>query len=216
MHNENCKPNLFGNSGILEGTSAIETFQRSESLHGLQYTKYLGDGDSSAYKAVNEMQPYGDTGFEKRKCVGYVEKRMETQLRALKPKVKQKKEKKPQAMELVCVNYKFNILKDNEGRRKQHSRTLIGLFMARRELRVLTLEQSGLQSAFAVETYFSNGLSMIAVQCSFFHHFDIPPRSHALSERKFVSMRMNAFRATGNISKERKVPQKTVRTPENI
>ncbi|GFV69831.1 hypothetical protein TNCV_1204161 [Trichonephila clavipes] len=36
----------------------------------------------------------------------------------------------------------FNILKDNEGRRKQHIRTLIGSFMARREPRVLTLEQS--------------------------------------------------------------------------
>ncbi|GFX15854.1 hypothetical protein TNCV_1061761 [Trichonephila clavipes] len=32
----------------------------------------------------------------------------------------------------------FNILKDNEGRRKQHSRS----FMARREPRVLTLGQS--------------------------------------------------------------------------
>ncbi|GFU86673.1 hypothetical protein TNCV_2880931 [Trichonephila clavipes] len=33
---------------------------------------------------------------------------------------------------------RFNILKDNEGRRKQHSRS----FMARREPRVLTLGQS--------------------------------------------------------------------------
>ncbi|GFU31601.1 transposable element Tcb2 transposase [Trichonephila clavipes] len=36
----------------------------------------------------------------------------------------------------------FNILKDNKGRWKQHSRTLIGSFMARREPRVLNLEQS--------------------------------------------------------------------------
>ncbi|GFT75274.1 hypothetical protein TNCV_950921 [Trichonephila clavipes] len=36
----------------------------------------------------------------------------------------------------------FNILKDNWGLWKQHRRTLIGSFMARRIPRVLTLEQS--------------------------------------------------------------------------
>ncbi|GFV53509.1 hypothetical protein TNCV_4746571 [Trichonephila clavipes] len=36
----------------------------------------------------------------------------------------------------------FNILKDNQGRWKPHSGTLIGSFMARREPRVLPLEQS--------------------------------------------------------------------------
>ncbi|GFX61854.1 hypothetical protein TNCV_1383521 [Trichonephila clavipes] len=36
----------------------------------------------------------------------------------------------------------FNILKDNWGRWKQHSRTLRGSFMARRKPRVLTLGQS--------------------------------------------------------------------------
>ncbi|GFX95044.1 hypothetical protein TNCV_3046761 [Trichonephila clavipes] len=41
----------------------------------------------------------------------------------------------------VCLKWvieRFNILKDNDGRRKQHSRK----FMARREPRVLTLGQS--------------------------------------------------------------------------
>ncbi|GFY18979.1 hypothetical protein TNCV_3876671 [Trichonephila clavipes] len=64
MHNENCKANHFGNSGCLEVSEAIEIFQRFESLHGLQYTKFSGDGDTRAYKAVNEMQPYGDIGIE--------------------------------------------------------------------------------------------------------------------------------------------------------
>ncbi|GFV57022.1 uncharacterized protein TNCV_2931451 [Trichonephila clavipes] len=75
----------------MEVSGTIEIFQRSESLHGLRYTKFWGDGDSRAYKAVNEMQPYGDTGIEKLECVGYVEKRMETRLRALKLKMKGKK-----------------------------------------------------------------------------------------------------------------------------
>ncbi|GFW99569.1 uncharacterized protein TNCV_3418021 [Trichonephila clavipes] len=88
MHNKNCKANHFRNSGSIEISGTIEIFQRSESLHGLRYTKFLGDGDSRAYKAVNEMQPYGDIGIEKLECVGYVEKRMGTRLRALKLKMK--------------------------------------------------------------------------------------------------------------------------------
>ncbi|GFV36261.1 hypothetical protein TNCV_2233081 [Trichonephila clavipes] len=70
---------------------AIENFQRSESLHDLRYTKCLVNDDSRACKAVKEMQPYGDLGNEKLECVGYVEKRMDTRLRALKLKMKGKK-----------------------------------------------------------------------------------------------------------------------------
>ncbi|GFS92718.1 uncharacterized protein TNCV_1161421 [Trichonephila clavipes] len=79
---------IDGNSGNMEVSGAIEIFQRTESLHGLRYTKFLGDGDARAYKAVNEIQPYGDTGIVKLECVGYVKKRMGTRLRALKLKMK--------------------------------------------------------------------------------------------------------------------------------
>ncbi|GFW67595.1 uncharacterized protein TNCV_3392661 [Trichonephila clavipes] len=91
MHKENCKANHFRNSGRMEVSGAIEIFQHSESLHGLRYSKFFGDGDSRVYKAVNEMQPYGDTGIEKLECVGHVEKWMGTRLRALKLKIKGKK-----------------------------------------------------------------------------------------------------------------------------
>ncbi|GFX74323.1 hypothetical protein TNCV_3452711 [Trichonephila clavipes] len=49
----------------MEVSGAIEIFQRTESLHGLRYTKFWGDGDSRAYKAVNEMLPYVDTVLKK-------------------------------------------------------------------------------------------------------------------------------------------------------
>ncbi|GFU79613.1 hypothetical protein TNCV_1891051 [Trichonephila clavipes] len=42
-------------------SGAIKIFQCLESLHGLRYTKFLGDGNSKVYKAVNEMLPYEDT-----------------------------------------------------------------------------------------------------------------------------------------------------------
>ncbi|GFV59587.1 hypothetical protein TNCV_4259801 [Trichonephila clavipes] len=61
---------VSGHSDITVSIDAIEIFQRSESLHGLRYTKFLGDGDARAYKAVNEMQPYGNIGIEKLECVG--------------------------------------------------------------------------------------------------------------------------------------------------
>ncbi|GFX87853.1 hypothetical protein TNCV_4373181 [Trichonephila clavipes] len=70
---------------------AIEIFQRSESLHGLRYTKFLGDGDARVYKAVNKMQPYGYIGIEKLECVGFVKKWVGTRLQALKLKMKGKK-----------------------------------------------------------------------------------------------------------------------------
>ncbi|GFU58400.1 DUF4817 domain-containing protein [Trichonephila clavipes] len=66
-----------------------------------------------------------------------------------------------------------------------------------------------------MEVYFSNGLSVIEVQRTFRRHFDIPPRGR-VPDQKCVLMSMDAFRATGNVSKERKGPPKTVRTPENV
>ncbi|GFY24799.1 uncharacterized protein TNCV_2689901 [Trichonephila clavipes] len=52
---------------------------------------FWADDDTRAYKAVIEMQPYGDTGIEKLECVGYVKKWMGTRLPALKLKMKCKK-----------------------------------------------------------------------------------------------------------------------------
>ncbi|GFU72828.1 uncharacterized protein TNCV_2782931 [Trichonephila clavipes] len=72
----------------MEVSGVTEIFQVSESLYGLRYTKFLGDGDARAYKAVNEMQPYGYIGIEKLECVGYVEKWIGTRLQALKLKMK--------------------------------------------------------------------------------------------------------------------------------
>ncbi|GFX50225.1 uncharacterized protein TNCV_2782471 [Trichonephila clavipes] len=77
--------------GGMEVEGALRIFNRSEVLHNLRYTQYLGDGDSKAYKAVLESKPYKDVNIEKLECVGHVEKRMGTRLRALKLKLKGKK-----------------------------------------------------------------------------------------------------------------------------
>ncbi|GFW91454.1 uncharacterized protein TNCV_3376201 [Trichonephila clavipes] len=64
LHSDECSANYFGNSGRME----VE-----------------------AYKAVLESKPYKDVNIEKLECVGHVEKRMGTRLRALKLKLKGKK-----------------------------------------------------------------------------------------------------------------------------
>ncbi|GFU59388.1 uncharacterized protein TNCV_2299511 [Trichonephila clavipes] len=52
LHSDECSANYFGNSGGMEVEGALRIFNRSEVLHNLRYTQYLGDGDSKAYKAV--------------------------------------------------------------------------------------------------------------------------------------------------------------------
>ncbi|GFT25004.1 DUF4817 domain-containing protein [Trichonephila clavipes] len=74
---------------------------------------------------------------------------------------------------------------------------------------------SSQQRAFAVEAYFSNGRSVVAVQCAFHRRFGISPRGR-VPGRKCVLMWIDAFRATGNVSKERKGPPKIIRTTENV
>ncbi|GFW19284.1 uncharacterized protein TNCV_256111 [Trichonephila clavipes] len=91
LHSDECSANYFGNSGGMEVEGALRIFNHSEVLHNLRYTQYLGDGDSKAYKAVLESKPYKDVNIEKLECVGHIEKRMGTRLRALKLKLKGKK-----------------------------------------------------------------------------------------------------------------------------
>lgn len=71
------------------------------------------------------------------------------------------------------------------------------------------------QRAFAVEAYFANGQSVIAVQRAFRRRYDIPPRGR-VPDRKCVLMWVDTFRETGSVSRKRKGPPRTVRTPENV
>ncbi|GFW76805.1 uncharacterized protein TNCV_59031 [Trichonephila clavipes] len=91
LHSDECSANYYGNSAGREVEGALLIFNRSEVLHNLRYTQYLGDGDSKAYKAVLESKPYKDVNIEKLECVRHVKKRMGTRLRTLKLKLKGKK-----------------------------------------------------------------------------------------------------------------------------
>ncbi|GFT79284.1 uncharacterized protein TNCV_3275401 [Trichonephila clavipes] len=65
LHSDECSANYFGNSdGEWKLKVHFRIFNRSEVLHNLRYTQYLGDGDSKAYKAVLESKPYKDVNIE--------------------------------------------------------------------------------------------------------------------------------------------------------
>ena len=78
-----CQINHSKSSGSMESTGAVAIFHRSKELHNLQYTEYIGDGDSSSYIAVQKSNPYGDVEIIKKECIGHVQKRIGTRCRAL-------------------------------------------------------------------------------------------------------------------------------------
>jgi hypothetical protein len=84
LHDENCFSNYTGTSGGMEVAGAVAIFNRSLSQYGVRYLDYLGDGDSRAFKSVSEAKPYGDCAIKKLECIGHIQKRMGTRLRALR------------------------------------------------------------------------------------------------------------------------------------
>ena len=80
-----CQINHDGSANAMEAAGAVRIFKRSIEKHGLQYTSYLGDGDSASYKSVCQAEPYGaDIKIDKLECVGHVQKRLGGRLRKLK------------------------------------------------------------------------------------------------------------------------------------
>ena len=70
----------------MESDAAVEMFQLSKTLHNLQYTSYIGDGDSKIFKNITDATPYENITIVKEECVDHVQKRMATRLRNLKKK----------------------------------------------------------------------------------------------------------------------------------
>jgi DNA-binding MarR family transcriptional regulator len=79
-----CLQNYNGSSGAMEKESALRIWDRSVETNAMRYTGFISDGDSSAYTALNESKPYGDTVITKHECVNHVAKRLGTHLRQLK------------------------------------------------------------------------------------------------------------------------------------
>ena len=82
--NHVCPINFAGSAPAMEPEGVRRIFLRSSESRHLQYTGYIGDGDSKAFSQVNSLRPYGDKSITKIECVGHVQKRMGTALRKLK------------------------------------------------------------------------------------------------------------------------------------
>jgi len=90
-HEEECMKNHEGSSGKMEVDSIKEMFSRSEEKFGVKYiySNYIGDEDSKTFKAILELNPYGDElTVIKSECIGHVEKRMGTRLRNVRKEKK--------------------------------------------------------------------------------------------------------------------------------
>ena len=92
IHENECDKNHTGSAKSMEAKGAVLLFERSLEKHRMQYTIFVGDGDSAAYKEVVAAEPYGpDVEIIKEDCSGHIQKRMGTALRKLLQDYKGKK-----------------------------------------------------------------------------------------------------------------------------
>ena len=82
--NHKCPKNYVGSAPAMEPEGVKRIFGRSESSRKLQYTGYIGDGDSKSFSSIRAMKPYGRKEIKKYECVGHIQKRMGSALRKLK------------------------------------------------------------------------------------------------------------------------------------
>ena len=68
----------------MEAEGVLDIYKRSVENYNVQYSPFIGDGDSSSYSAVDKERPYGAMLFvQKQECVNHATKRMGTNLRSL-------------------------------------------------------------------------------------------------------------------------------------
>ncbi len=68
----------------MEPKGVRRIFERSETERHLQYTGYIGYGDSKSFSAIQREDPYHGKKIRKYECVGHVQKRLGTALRKAK------------------------------------------------------------------------------------------------------------------------------------
>ena len=84
IHKHVCEVNFHGSSSAMDPEGCLRIFQRSIDKYGARYVEFLGDGDSKAHKLLLEKEVYGDLMVKKLECIGHIQKRMGSRLRALK------------------------------------------------------------------------------------------------------------------------------------
>ena len=65
-----CYKNWDGSSSAMETDIIMEGFKKCIEQHGVKYTKFIGDGDSSVYSTLISSVPWG-YAIEKLKCANH-------------------------------------------------------------------------------------------------------------------------------------------------
>jgi hypothetical protein len=68
---DHCFKNWTGTSCGMESDMLVQAFNQSKALHGLEYRCFIGDGDSSVHKKLQEMVSYG-RNIGKIECTNHV------------------------------------------------------------------------------------------------------------------------------------------------
>ena len=77
-----CYRNWDGSSSAMETDIIVEGFKKCTQQHGIKYTKFIGDGDSSVYPTLISSVPWGYT-IEKMECANHAVKCYRTALETL-------------------------------------------------------------------------------------------------------------------------------------
>ena len=78
-----CFQNWSESSQAMEADIILEGYQECESKHGIRYTRFIGDGDSSTYKTLIERGPYWCKELQKLECSNHACKCLRTHLENL-------------------------------------------------------------------------------------------------------------------------------------
>ncbi|CAF1415536.1 unnamed protein product [Adineta steineri] len=73
-----CEKNYDKSSGGMESSAVLSMFNRSTSKYGVDYTSYVGDGDSKAFNALSKAAPYpGSVSMKNIVYLGKIIKKIE-------------------------------------------------------------------------------------------------------------------------------------------
>ena len=83
-----CCKDFDGSSNAMEVECAKRLWSRSVAVHNIRYTGMLGDGDSKAFLALQDLAPYPGVEIVREECVNHAHKRMGTALMQLAKQAK--------------------------------------------------------------------------------------------------------------------------------
>ncbi|CAF1349679.1 unnamed protein product [Adineta steineri] len=86
-----CERNHTGSSGSMETVGMHRLFSRSERMYNVQYTNYIGDGDSKVFSKLTSDPPYEDASIRKIEDVNHFSKKMFNRLQKLAEDLKKTK-----------------------------------------------------------------------------------------------------------------------------